>query len=259
MPTDFESAKCEGCGKIYEPKFREDQNLKPGFIRIDDCLDYFNAAWKRSGIQDKQSYIKDVYDKQEAEFQRMSRKGLKEEVETPDNVQDYDPNSPEPRYLQMAKAELIRRQDLKCRDCGFTGLPAQVDGNCPECGGLMDPPQNQMTTAAATADQIRANIRQQALDQQQGLKKNSGTQEESVHASIPSHEHDIHLSDLVKHYGFRADGDHYVAYNDPKSVVYVESTGRWIHHHHGVHHEGHGHQALSAHMGRYGNHRSERG
>lgn len=246
MPTDFESARCAECGKVYEPGIDEDQSPRGRFLHINDCLDAFNWGWKRSGIWDKNEYIR-------SEFVRNQR-GVTEATDAQagaaDRQNDYDPMSPEPRFLQMAKAELLRRRDLKCRDCGFVGLPAPGDANCPECGGLMDAPESQITTAAATADQIRANIRQQVLDQQQGLKKQSSTQE-SVHASVPSHQHDIHLTDLVAHYGFKANGDHYVARNDPENRLYVNSTGKWIHKHHGVHHEGHGHKSLAAHLGRY--------
>src|SRR5262249_2151939 len=128
-----------------------------------------------------------------------------EEYTPKDEISDYDPNSPEPRFLQLAKADLLRRKDLKCRDCGYIGLPASVDKKCPDCGGLMDEPELQMANPSATADQIRQMIRQQIADQQSG----KGPKSESVHASVPNHQHDIHLTDLVTHYGFKADGDHY--------------------------------------------------
>ena len=284
LPTDFESVHCSKCGKCYEPgngpmpddhsdtKYKidmsggRDKQTEGRFLTMADAREAFNQAWKASGIPTKEAFIRHEIVQQERDFVRMTGKmdshsrriiygeSLTEEADAQagvaDRQNDYDPNSPEPRFLQMAKAELMRRRDLKCRDCGYVGLPSPGDANCPECGGLMDAPDSQVTSAAATADQIRANIRQQVLDKQQGLKR-PGAADESVHASVPSHQHDIHLTDLVNHYGFKANGDHYVASGDSDNRLYVNAHGRWIHLHHGVRHEGHGHKALAAHLQRF--------
>ena len=172
-----------------------------------------------------------------------TRVRLSEEVD-PDS--DYDPTSSEPRYLQMAKAAIARRRDMKCQDCGFVGLPASVDGKCPECGGLMEDAVNQPQNASATTDEIRAAIRKQA-----GQTRENVQTRESVHASLPGHNHDIHMTDLLDHYGYKANGNHYVFHKDPSSKLTISSTGHWIHEHHGVKHEGHGHKSLAAHLQRY--------
>jgi len=267
MPTDFESAKCEECGKIYEPKVRENQEMESGFLRTDDMLDYFNVAWKKSGILDKKTYIRDCMVKQEIDFVNRtgtmdshSRKiiygeSLNESAydtqSLNDTQPDYDPSSPEPRYLQLAKAELMRRRDLKCRDCGFNGLPAKVDGNCPECGGLMDDPNEKGASAQATADQIRAAIRQQVADQvgkkQKGPKDDANDLKESD---------DSHMVPLITQYGFRENGDHFVHHADASNRLYVDSSAAWTHDYEGVRHEGCGYKALAAHFGRCLNSRS---
>lgn len=240
---------------------------------------------------------------------------------------DYDPNSPEPRYLQIAKAQLLRRKDLKCRDCGFMGLPPP-DGMCPECGGIMKAPEEQLDNPQMTTDQIRAAIRQQWNDKQ--TKVSEGRQwfdvtgdmpddkpkpplarkrpneflsaskvpscwgcghdylsrwrpddlardwkhqdtgkrmknpicpdcygeagvmesiDEYAHRTVPTEFETGHMADLISHYGGRADGDRYVVKGDKFSHIIV-SGHKWIHHHHGVRHEGHGVASLHAHLNR---------
>lgn len=71
---------------------------------------------------------------------------------------EYNPDSPEPRYVQMAKHQLLLKKDLRCRDCGFTGLPSP-DKLCPDCGGLMDAPEQQAASGRHTTAEIRDAIR----------------------------------------------------------------------------------------------------
>lgn len=239
------------------------RNLSESFITIADAKAAFEEGFRASGCSTREEYIQKQIIDQERDFVR--RTGVVDShsakvlgipqteavADVENNELDYNPNSAEPRFLQMAKAELMRRRDLKCRDCGYTGLPASVDGNCPECGGLMDSPSEMPQTPSRTTDEIRAAIRQQVSDQKVGLKA-----DESAHASVPSHRHDIHMKDLISHYGFKANGDHYVQSADPESQLFVNTDGAWIHKHHGVHHSGHGHKSLANHLGRYQNHRS---
>lgn len=79
---------------------------------------------------------------------------------------EYDPESPEPRFLQLAKAEIQRRKDLRCGDCGFLGLPSP-DQKCPNCGGSMESPDVGFDSPTMTADEIRSAIRQQWNTRQQ--------------------------------------------------------------------------------------------
>lgn len=80
---------------------------------------------------------------------------------------DYDPDSHEPRYLQMAKADLRNRKELRCKDCGYMGLPSP-DQLCPECGGPMETPQGAEAPAdpAMSTEQIRQAIRAQWAQKQ---------------------------------------------------------------------------------------------
>lgn len=96
-----------------------------------------------------------------------------DEVEDPygDTIPDYDPESPEPRYLQMAKAELLRRKDLRCKDCGFMGLPS-ADQKCPDCGGPMEEPQAATAPPAMSTEAIRKAIRAQWA-QKQGVAEST--------------------------------------------------------------------------------------
>lgn len=155
---------------------------------------------------------------------------------------DFDPNSSEPRFLQMAKAELMRRRDLTCGDCGYVGLPASVDGNCPDCGGLMNTADNVPQSATQTAEQIRTAIRNQAA------KGRTSTRES---APLSDRSSEDHLSSLIEYHGFTPSGDHYVRDGD---TLHVNTSGQWIHRHEKVQHEGHGHKSLGAHLSQY--HRS---
>ena len=257
-------------------RVRTPRQLSESVITVDDARSAFDEGFRASGFRasgcaTKEEYIRKQIEDQERDFVRMrggkvdshsskvlgipQNESLTEatagDVGTNELDSDYDPNSNEPRYLQMAKAEIMRRRDLRCRDCGYVGLPARVDSNCPDCGGLMDPPGEMAQNASRTATEIRNAIRQQVSDKKVGLKA-----DESAHSTVPGHRHDIHMHDLISHYGFKANGDHYVVEADPQSMLYVNSSGAWIHKHHGVHHEGHGHKALGAHLSRHQNHRS---
>ena len=107
----------------------------------------------------------------------------------------------------------------------------------------MDPPPDVPSSPAATADQIRNAIRQQVMGQTKDTFAH-----ESVHASVPGHNHDLHISDLLDHYGYKANGNKYVFHKDQESVITVNSKGAWVHKHHGVHHSGHGHKSLASHL-----------
>lgn len=91
-----------------------------------------NGVVKETGSLDDDSlrqYVGEANDAQSPDMYRTS----------PQSANDTD----EPRFLRMAKAELARRRDLRCPDCGFMGLPAG-DGQCPNCGGhLQDPREKQ--------------------------------------------------------------------------------------------------------------------
>jgi len=69
-------------------------------------------------------------------------RGKLNEVSNPSSPQDPygfegEDTPHEPRFLKMAKDELRSRKDLRCKDCGFLGLPSP-DMLCPNCGGQME-------------------------------------------------------------------------------------------------------------------------
>jgi hypothetical protein len=73
---------------------------------------------------------------------------------------------------------------------------------------------------------------------------------EGTQREIPTHvEADIHLSDLMTHYGFRSNGDHYTLKGDDGDhSLRVDPDGTWIHHHPHGKHRGKGIQSLKSHL-----------
>ena len=104
------------------------------------------------------------------EAKSRDQKSLAEEE---DVIPEYNPDSSEPRYLQMAKAELRRRKDLRCGDCGFMGLPSP-DQKCPDCGGPMEEPQAVQSSPAMSTEEIRKAIRAQWAQKQGVRESNDG-------------------------------------------------------------------------------------
>jgi hypothetical protein len=221
------------------------------YLRVSDALAAFKAACDEEGLTPNEYIAKKRREQDEADIrdfgQTQDGRTVLEALQDKEDDPEYDPNSPEPRFVQLANAELLSRRDLKCKDCGYVGLPV-ADGNCPDCGGQMSEPTELAQDAAMSTQAIRDQIRQQIANQMSSRSKQ--TQQETVKRAFSTHsEHDMHLHHIITHYGFRSDGDHYVLHGDPDSKLFVVQ-GKWIHNHHGVRHEGHGHESLENHLKR---------